>query len=216
MKAQVLYGSIVGTVQDATGAVVPNANVSAINTGTGQTHTGSTGSGGVYSLPNLIEGSYDLTVTATGFRSLTRKGVTVTLNTVRREDVALELGQVSEGITVQASAQELTTDKTDVHTDLGAEIVQNLPLPHYRNYQTLINLVPGATPGVLQNSIQVSPERALSTNINGVNRNNNGTRIDGALSIYLWVACLMAMVLATILLGRAWTKWLDHARSQPS
>jgi hypothetical protein len=187
LKAQVLYGSIVGSVQDATGAVVPDATVSIVNTGTGQSHSATTSSAGVYSLTNLLEGGYDLTVTAKGFRSYTRKAVTVTVNTVRREDISLDVGQVSEGITVEASVQALQTDKADVHTDLSSDVVQSLPLPHYRNYQTLINLVPGATPGVLQNSIQVSPERAFSTNINGVNRNNNGTRIDGALSVYVWL-----------------------------
>src|SRR5579863_343740 len=89
LNAQVLYGSIVGTVQDASGAVVPAAAVSMVNTGTGQTHTATTSSAGVYSLPNLPEGSYDLTVTIKGFRSYTRKAVPVTVNTVRREDISL-------------------------------------------------------------------------------------------------------------------------------
>ena len=63
-----------------------------------------------------------------------------------------------------------------------------MPLPKYRNYQTLVNLVPGATPGQYQNSVQAAPARALSTNVNGVNRNNNATRIDGALSVFLVAA----------------------------
>jgi len=74
-----------------------------------------------------------------------------------------------------------------VHSELSSKEVINMPLPHYRNYQSLINLVPGATPGVIQNSIQAAPGRALSTNVNGVNRNNNTTRIDGAVSVYIWL-----------------------------
>ncbi|HYM11539.1 MAG TPA: TonB-dependent receptor [Bryobacterales bacterium] len=186
-RAQVLYGSIVGTVQDASGAVVPNATVTIVNKGTGQTQSATTTAAGTYSLQNILQGTYDLSVAAKGFRGYTRREVPVIVNTARREDVTLEVGQVSESVTVEAQALTLQTEKTDVHTDLSAEIVQDLPLPHYRNYQTLINLVPGATPGVLQNSIQVSPERALSTNINGVNRNNNATRIDGVISVYLWL-----------------------------
>ena len=54
-------------------------------------------------------------------------------------------------------------------------------------YQSLINLVPGATPGVQQNSLLGAPARALSTNINGTNRNNNITRVDGAVNLYLWL-----------------------------
>ena len=62
-----------------------------------------------------------------------------------------------------------------------------MPLNQYRNYQTLINLVPGATPGVFQNAIADTPERALSTNINGTNRNNNNTRVDGAADVFVWL-----------------------------
>ena len=187
VRAQVLYGSLVGTVQDSSGAVVPAATVTATHTGTGQVHTTTSSSTGGYSLPNLLPGAYDLTVTAPGFRAFTQKNVNVTVNTVRREDVRLELGQVSETVTVQAAALALQTEKTDVHAELNAQAVVNLPLPRYRNYQSLINLVPGATPGVFQNTIQAAPSRALSTNVNGVNRNNNATRIDGALSVFLWL-----------------------------
>ena len=191
---QVLYGSLTGTIQDASGAAVPEAEVTIANASTGQSRRTVTNPSGIYSLLDLSGGQYDLTITAKGFRSYTRKGVEISVNTVRREDVTLEVGQVTEGITVSAQAQTLQTDKTDLHTDLNADAVANLPLPHYRNFQTLVNLVPGATPGVLQNSLQTSPERGLSTNVNGVNRNNNATRIDGVLSIYLWLSSHVAYV----------------------
>ena len=106
---------------------------------------------------------------------------------VRREDFKLEIGQVTEKVTVQADVTTLQTDKADVHVEFGSKEVINMPLPRYRNYQSLINLVPGATPGQYQNSIQAAPARALSTNVNGVNRNNNATRIDGALNVLLWL-----------------------------
>jgi hypothetical protein len=194
LDAQVLYGSLTGTVQDASGAIVPGAAVIVANTGTGQSRSTTTNATGVYLFADLLQGQYDLTVTANGFRSYTRKGIEVTVNTVRREDVPLQVGQVTEGITVSAQAQALQTDKTDLHTDLNADAVTNLPLPHYRNFQTLVNLFPGATPGTLQNSLQTSPERGLSTNVNGVNRNNNATRIDGVLSVYLWLSSHVAYV----------------------
>ncbi len=109
------------------------------------------------------------------------------MNIVRREDATLEVGQVTESVLVQAGLVSLQTEKTDLHSELTSKEVINLPLPRYRNYQTLINLVPGATPGRFQNSIQAAPGRALETNVNGVNRNNNATRIDGALSVFLWL-----------------------------
>src|SRR5438477_3120025 len=143
---------------------------------------------------NLVSGAYELTISANGFRPVTRQGIVITVNTVRREDVALEVGQVNESVTVQAGAATLQTDKTDVHSELSSREVINMPLPHYRNYQSLINLVPGATPGVIQNSIQAAPGRALETNVNGVNKNNNSTRIDGAISVYIWLPSHSAYV----------------------
>src|SRR5207245_10113864 len=73
------------------------------------------------------------------------------------------------------------------HTELTEKAILDMPLNQYRNYQTLINLVPGATPGVFQNAIADTPERALSTNINGTNRNNNNTRVDGASDVLVWL-----------------------------
>lgn len=186
-NAQVLYGSLTGVVSDSAGAVVPNATVKARNVETGQEATGQTNAAGSYTLSTLTPGTYELSITASGFRVLTRRGIAISANTVRREDATLDLGQVTETVTVEAGAVALQADTADVHTELGAREVINMPLPRYRNYQSLINLVPGATPGQYQNSIQAAPGRALSTNVNGVNRNNNATRIDGALSVFLWL-----------------------------
>lgn len=185
--AQVLYGSLTGTVHDGGGAVVPAAKVIARNTGTAQETTAQTNEVGSYTFSNLLPGTYDLIISAQGFRPVTKQGLPITVNVVRREDATLEVGQVTESILVEAGQVSLQTDKADLHTELGAKEVINLPLPRYRNYQSLINLVPGATPGRLQNSIQAAPGRALETNVNGVNRNNNATRIDGALSVFLWL-----------------------------
>ncbi|MBM3786929.1 MAG: hypothetical protein FJW30_21435 [Acidobacteria bacterium] len=185
--AQVLYGSLTGTVLDSGGAVVPGASISVRNTGTAQELTATTNEVGSYTFSSLVAGTYDLTITANGFRPVTRRGLPITVNTVRREDAKLEIGQVTETVLVEAGQVTLQTDKADLHTELGSKEVLNLPLPRYRNYQSLINLVPGATPARLQNSIQAAPGRALETNVNGVNRNNNATRIDGALSVFLWL-----------------------------
>ncbi len=185
--AQVLYGSIVGTVQDQTGAVVPKATVTITNTATGQTRSTLTDDAGRYSLVNVLPGAYDLKITAVGFRPLTRSNVEVSINTVTRADLSLEVGQVTEQVTVEAAAVALQTDKSDVHVELGSGAVTNLPLPRYRNYQTLINLVPGATPAQFQNAVLDTPARALTTNVNGTNRNNNNTRLDGAQNVYIWL-----------------------------
>src|SRR5467141_5432160 len=111
----------------------------------------------------------------------------VAANTVTKGDAKLQLGAMSEQVTVEASVVNLQTEKSDVHTELSEKAILNMPLNQYRNFQTLINLVPGATPGVFQNAIADTPERALSTNINGTNRNNNNTRVDGAADVFVWL-----------------------------
>ena len=84
--AQVLYGSIAGTLTDETGAVVPKAVVTVTNTSTGLSRQATTDGAGYYSFPNLLEGSYDLSVSATGFRPYTQTAVNVPIGVVTRVD----------------------------------------------------------------------------------------------------------------------------------
>src|SRR6266705_5565496 len=185
--AQVLYGSVTGTVTDQTGAGVPKAHVVLTNRATNVQREADADDTGHYVVIDVSPGNYDLTVKAGGFKPLTQTNLTVTANTVTNADAKLQVGAVSEQVTVEASAVTLQTEKTDLHTELSEKAILDMPLNQYRNYQTLINLVPGATPGVFQNAIADTPERALSTNINGTNRNNNNTRVDGATDVFVWL-----------------------------
>jgi hypothetical protein len=185
--AQVLYGSLTGLVTDQTGASIPGAQVTATHTQTGRVNTTSSDAEGRYSFVNIQAGAYDVRVTADGFRALTQTGTAVSVNAVTRADLQLELGQVTEVITVEGAAVSLQTEKADTSSEITSEAVKDLPLPGFRNYQSLVNLVPGATPAAFQNSILDTPARSLTTNINGTNRNNNVTRIDGAASINVWL-----------------------------
>lgn len=186
-QSQVLYGSIVGTVEDPTGASIPNAGITLTNTQTGATRDVKADEQGRFTAPSLLPGTYNLAVNAAGFRTLTRTGINVTINTVTRVDSRLEVGQISDKITVSASAATLQTDRADTRAELAGKSAVELPLPSYRNFQSLINLVPGATPAAFQNSVGSSPSRSLTTNVNGTNRNNNNTRIDGATNVYIWL-----------------------------
>jgi len=185
--AQVLYGSVTGTVTDQSGAGVAKAHAVVANRATGVVREADTDDTGHYTITDVPPGAYDLKVTASGFRPLTQTNLAVAANTVTNGDAKLQVGAVSEQVTVEASAVTLQTEKTDLHTELTEKAILDMPLNQYRNYQTLINLVPGATPGVFQNAIADTPERALSTNINGTNRNNNNTRVDGATDVFVWL-----------------------------
>jgi len=185
--AQVLYGSIVGTVEDPSGSVVPNAAVLLNSKQRGVAREATTDQQGRFSIPNVLAGAYDLKVTAAGFRPAAHTNIEVTINTVTRQDVRLEVGTATESVTVQAALVQLQTDKSDVRAEITSAAVTNLPLPGYRNYQSLINLVPGATPADFQNAVVDTPARALTTNINGTARNNNNTLVDGAVNIFIWL-----------------------------
>ena len=183
LHAQVLYGSLTGTVKDQSGAVIPGATVTITNSQTGQTREGTSDTSGTYSILNVLEGTYDLSIKMTGFRNYVEKGIVISINRVTRANVSLQVGQVTETVTVEASAAALQMSKSDVSTSLESRAVENLPLSNYRNFQTLINLVPGATPGRFQNAEADTPERALSNNVNGQQRGANNTRVDGSADI---------------------------------
>src|SRR5437773_6036563 len=134
LNAQVLYGSVVGTVADQTGAVVPGATVTITNVQTGQAREGMTDAAGYYSILNVLEGTYDLSIKMTGFRNYVEKGIVISINRVTRANVSLQVGQVTETVTVEASAAALQTSKSDVSTSLESRAVENLPLSNYRNF----------------------------------------------------------------------------------
>ena len=127
-SAQVLYGSIVGTVTDQSNAVVPRARVKVTNSATGLSREAETDSTGYYSISNLPEGSFDATITGTGFRTSSQTNVDVRINTVTRVDMIMQVGAVSETVNVQASAALLQTTRADVSTSLGTRAIENLPL----------------------------------------------------------------------------------------
>jgi hypothetical protein len=142
---------------------------------------------GQYTFRDLQPGTYTIKVSVPGFKEFVRTDIPVTVNNITRIDITMEVGSQSETVTVSAEAARLQTDKADVHKELSTVDVTNLPLSNYRNYHSLIDLVPGSSPSEFQNSSVDTPARALTTNINGVARFNNNTRLDGALNIMPWL-----------------------------
>src|SRR5213076_242311 len=102
--AQVLYGSIVGTLTDETGAVVPKAVVTVTNTSTGLSRQATTSDTGYYSVPNLPEGTYNLSISAAGFKPYIQTGINVPINAVTRVDARIQVGAVTEQVTVETTA----------------------------------------------------------------------------------------------------------------
>ncbi len=189
LNAQALYGSIVGTVTDQSGAVLPGAHLTVANPLKGLKHEADADSAGLYTFPNLQGGTYELEVTAKGFKLLKRTNIEVRVGSVVRLDVSLEVGAVTQEVTVQASAAQLQTEKSEVTTALGTVAIENLPTGFYRNYQYLMLLVPGAAENQgFTGALADTPERAIAVPMNGLSPSSNSTRIDGAQSTFLWKA----------------------------
>ncbi|HEY7497688.1 MAG TPA: TonB-dependent receptor, partial [Vicinamibacterales bacterium] len=186
-RAQELYGSVVGTVQDGSGARIPGATVEIVNRATNLTITAVSNETGSYTFTNVLSGTYDVKVTLQGFKEFKQPQVPVTAGAISRVDAKLEVGAMTDTVTVRSEAVLLKTDKADTASAFTDKEIVDLPLPDFRNYQSLLDLVPGSTPSDFQNAEIDTPARALTTNINGTNRNTNSTRVDGATNQFTWL-----------------------------
>src|ERR1051326_6386285 len=193
-NAQQLYGSIVGTVADPSGAAVPDANVRATNSATGEVRETTTSGFGTYNLPALPAGTYDVNISKSGFKAYAAKAVSVAVDRVLRVDANLAIGATSETVQVTGEAPILQTDSAQVRDEIANTSVQNLPVPVNRNYQSLLVMVPGFTPPENQHSVAVNPSRGLVSSVNGTTRNSNNLRIDGASSTNVWLPHVPAYV----------------------
>ena len=118
---QALYGSIVGTVIDAQGALTPGVVLIATNTGTGLRAEAISDADGAYVFRNLLPGTYDLTATLTGFREHTQKTIPVAAGNPVRININLALGTVAESVQVISDTTLLQTEKADLSTRADVE-----------------------------------------------------------------------------------------------
>lgn len=184
---QVLYGNLVGNVTDPQSASIIGATVTINNPSTGYRTETVTDSRGAYDVRNIPPGVYDVNITAPGFSTFEAQQISIAANNITRIDARMAVGVVTEVITVGAEVAQLQTDKSDLHTDISGRQATQVTIGGYRNFQSLINLVPGANPANFQNASTDTPARALTTNVNGVSRNSNNNRIDGAASVMTWL-----------------------------
>lgn len=142
--AQTFRGSILGTVVDNSGAVVPGATVTAKNTSTGVTRTTTTDADGSFSISELPIGSYDLTVSRDGFQTAKVGDLEVEVSGERRVDVSLVPGAVSEEVEVTADVPLVETTTNVLGGSVSAKDIQNLPV-NGRDFTKLLVLFPGTT-----------------------------------------------------------------------
>lgn len=179
-------GQIVGIVTDTSNAVLPGVTIEATNAGTGAVRTAVSGADGVYTLPLLQPGAYDVTASLAGFRVARQEGVRVTVSETARVAFQLEVGQVSETVTVVAQATLVETVNATRGIVIDEQKVVDLPL-NGRNFTQLGTLIPGvvappaglggqsgdATPGGFGNVTG-------GFNVNGMRNQSNNFLLDGA------------------------------------
>ncbi len=162
------FGEITGEVHDQSGAAAPNALVTVTNTGTSASRSTTTNDAGVYSLPSLVPGSYQVRVVLSGFQPIVRTGVELQVQQTARVDFTLNIGQATQAIEVAGAAQLLTTENATVGTVIGQKSIEDLPL-NGRNFLQLVALSPNVSYGFM------AP--------NNVQRRQGGTRTEQNISI---------------------------------
>ena len=141
-KADNLYASIRGRALDQWGAVIPDVKVTATNVATGISYTAVTNEEGIYNFQQLGIGDYKLTAEKQGFRAFAVSKIHVDVNQVFEQDVKMEVGQISETITVEANTVQVNTISAELGTVVGASQIVNIPLIG-RNWVNLQQIQPG-------------------------------------------------------------------------
>jgi Carboxypeptidase regulatory-like domain/TonB dependent receptor len=167
-NAQGGTGEITGTVYDPAGATVSDAKVTLTNAGTGFSREMTTAAGGVFRFTALpVVGGYALTVEHAGFRKAKASDIVISVGTTATVDVRLEVGAITESVTVEAGAELVTPSESQISQLIDRTVWQNLPL-EIRNQNTFINLVAGVSPVITGPS---------GTDLNGTTR---GAAVNGA------------------------------------
>jgi hypothetical protein len=175
--AQFDTATVLGTVQDPSGAVIAGAQVTLRNIATGVTATAQSDDNGNYQFLNVKIGNYQVTGEKTGFSRAVAENVNVTVNARQRVDLELKAGAVTETVNISADAvQLLETDSSDRGQIIQREQIVNLPL-NGRSYADLALLAPGVRRSVLNN--QESGGRDASFNVNGLRSSLNNFVLDG-------------------------------------
>jgi outer membrane receptor protein involved in Fe transport len=163
-------GGIRGVVLDATGSVIPDANVTATNVGTGvATRTVTTGAG-VYSMPNLRAGVYRVEVEKPGFKKALRENVSIPVGVVLGMDLPLEVGETTQTVEVTAAAPLLQSENVTLATSVNPKSYLDLPISAggSRSVESFINLAPG-----------VAGSSSFDFNANGGQLFSRQVKIDG-------------------------------------
>ena len=190
IAAQAVSGTILGTVADTTGAVIPGANVTLVHTGTGFTRTVVTDTKGEYTAPSVPTGTYTVAAEMQGFKKVTMANVQVGVDQKARIDLKLDLGQMTEAIEIQAETPLVQTNSSDLSATITEEQIKTLPL-NGRNFVSLTRTIPGVLRGIPGSNIDgggsLAWRASASFSANGQRPRDNNYMLDGVDNNETWL-----------------------------
>jgi hypothetical protein len=175
--AQAVSGNIAGTVQDATGSVVPGAKITITDLDRGSVYNLESSGDGNYSQTHLLAGHYQVQVQGPGF-GVFKANATVEVDATTRLDVTLRPANVQTSVVVTDATPLLTTDRAEISTTLTGGQVEQLPVLD-RNVTNLLLEVPGTQLNTWQHSAAENPQQGIQANVNGQFFTANGFILDG-------------------------------------
>ena len=181
--AQVSTGTILGSVVDPSGALVPGATVMVTNLATNISHSTATNSSGLFTVPNLAAGNYRVDVSAQGFTSETANDVTLDVGEEQAVNFQLKVGTTTEKIVVVGAAPEVDLSSSIVMPVVNEKTIVELPL-NGRDWASLANLQPGVNAVRTQSVVSISNQRANrgvgnQLSVSGARPQMNNYRVDG-------------------------------------
>jgi hypothetical protein len=188
-SGQIVFGSMVGNVTDATGAAVPGAEVKITHISTNDVRTVQTDAAGAYTISTVTPGRYQVEVTREGFRTFVATDILVNQNNVIRVDAQLQVGQLAERVEVTTTAAaQLQTERADVHAEISTAAFIDLPQAN-RTFEGLLALVPGtAAPGaggMLAGGTN-NPSKSVTFAFNGTGISGGTVRVEGMNATNFW------------------------------
>src|SRR5262245_23815671 len=172
---QSFRGTILGTVRDTTGAILPGATITVTNVGTNVSRTAVTNETGDFVIPELIVGRYSLTASLAGFKKEVLTSLDLNVDQRLRADVRMEVGNIAETVEVTAETPLIATDSATVGTVIDNRKIVDLPL-NGRQFLQLNLLVPGAVPGTFGSQLST---QGGAISVNGMREAGNNFLLDG-------------------------------------
>jgi hypothetical protein len=178
VAAQAVYGSVSGVVRDASGALLPGVTVTITSVERKTSDAVTSNESGFYVKERLLPGTYEIKAELTGFKSAVVPTVQVSVDTQTPVNFQLDIGQITETVTVSGGSPLLRTDRADVATRFSTREITDLPVLD-RNFTKFILLTPGTQQLQWQHAASENPQGSTQTMVNGQHFSGTGYQLDG-------------------------------------